>query len=47
MIATVNVGSEKGRAKMGKWFERWDMERKRRRDRGEPGVVGYRSLEYW
>ncbi|EIN09596.1 DRMBL-domain-containing protein [Punctularia strigosozonata HHB-11173 SS5] len=30
IIATVNVGSESSRKKMGVWFERWDAERKKR-----------------
>ncbi|KAH8108880.1 DRMBL-domain-containing protein [Phellopilus nigrolimitatus] len=34
MIATVNVGSAASRAKMQKWVERWEAERKRRRDLG-------------
>lgn len=47
VIATVNVGSAPARAKMQKWIERWDVERKKRRERGEGEVVKYRSLDYW
>lgn len=44
MIATVNVGSERSRGKMAKWFERWEAERKRR---GKVEVIPYRHIEYW
>jgi len=47
MIATVNVHSAASRAKMQKWVERWQAERKRRREAGEPLVVPFRSMEYW
>ena len=47
VIATVNVGSQTGRDKMQKWIEKWEGERKRRRDAGESEVVEYRSLDYW
>lgn len=52
MIATVNVGSESGRGKMSKWFERWELERRRRKEKGEglldrDGVVPFRSVDYW
>lgn len=47
MIATVNVGSQAGRGKMAKWFERWEVERRRRKEKGEAPVVAFRSLEYW
>jgi len=47
IIATVNVGTELGRGKMTRWFEKWQSEIKRRKDGGEYGVVGYRSNEYW
>ncbi|KAG8899668.1 hypothetical protein FRB99_006511, partial [Tulasnella sp. 403] len=30
IIATVNVGSAKSRGTMGKWFEKWETERKKR-----------------
>ncbi|OCH85205.1 DRMBL-domain-containing protein [Obba rivulosa] len=43
MIATVNVGSESGRKKMGRWIERWEAERKK----GGGGVVQYRAPDYW
>ncbi|KAL5512893.1 PSO2 [Sanghuangporus vaninii] len=47
IVATVNVGSATSRAKMSKWVERWDAERKRRREAGLPAVVEYRHLDYW
>ena len=43
MIATVNVGSDRSRKKMGAWIERWEAERKRRN--GEP--VPHRAEDYW
>ena len=30
MIATVNVGSQASRAKINRWIEKWEAERKRR-----------------
>ncbi|KAF8323475.1 DRMBL-domain-containing protein [Cantharellus anzutake] len=47
IIATVNVGTESGRGKMNRWFEKWESEIKRRREKGENGMVGFRSIEYW
>ena len=47
MIATVNVGNQKAREKMQKWVERWEQESKKRRERGEDGIVKFRSLDYW
>lgn len=47
MIATVNVGSEAGRGKMSRWFDKWASERRKRVERGEPDVVPFRSVEYW
>ncbi|TFK26193.1 DRMBL-domain-containing protein [Coprinopsis marcescibilis] len=44
MIATVNVGSDRSRAKMSKWFDKWEAERKRR---GTVEVVNHRHIEYW
>jgi DNA cross-link repair 1A protein len=41
MIPTVNVGSEKSRAKMSKWFDRWKTERKKQ------DIVEYRNIDYW
>ncbi|EIW71463.1 hypothetical protein TREMEDRAFT_28150, partial [Tremella mesenterica DSM 1558] len=43
MIATVNVGNEKSRAKMKKWFEKWLAEKARRREKGLPSIVDYRD----
>ncbi|KAJ3536521.1 hypothetical protein NMY22_g6007 [Coprinellus aureogranulatus] len=43
MIATVNVGSEKSRAKMAKWVAKWEAERKKRSEE----VVAHRHLDYW
>ncbi|KAJ3505939.1 hypothetical protein NMY22_g17407 [Coprinellus aureogranulatus] len=43
MIATVNVGSEKSRAKMTKWVAKWEAERKKRSEE----VVAHRHLDYW
>ena len=39
IVATVNVNSEASRAKMKAWFEKWQAERKRRKDAGEPQMV--------
>ncbi|WVR08003.1 hypothetical protein IAU60_005047 [Kwoniella sp. DSM 27419] len=47
MIATVNVGNEKSRAKMKKWFEKWAAEKARRREKGLPQIVDYRDETYW
>ena len=44
MIATVNVGSENSRGKMGRWVERWDAERKKR---GKGEIVKPRDPNYW
>ncbi|KAH6916070.1 DNA cross-link repair protein pso2/snm1 [Coprinopsis sp. MPI-PUGE-AT-0042] len=44
MIATVNVGSEKSRAKMAKWVAKWEAERKRR---GKTEIIEHRHAEYW
>ncbi|WWC92862.1 uncharacterized protein L201_007823 [Kwoniella dendrophila CBS 6074] len=43
MIATVNVGNEKSRAKMKKWFEKWAAEKARRKEKGLPSIVDYRD----
>jgi DNA cross-link repair 1A protein len=42
MIATVNVGSDKSRAKMNNWFEKWNKEKKHRKN-----AVDYRSIDHW
>ncbi|WWC73626.1 uncharacterized protein I206_107598 [Kwoniella pini CBS 10737] len=47
MIATVNVGNEKSRAKMKKWFEKWAAEKARRKDKGLPAIVEYRDETFW
>ncbi|RXK36592.1 DNA cross-link repair 1A protein [Tremella mesenterica] len=47
MIATVNVGNEKSRAKMKKWFEKWLAEKARRREKGLPSIVDYRDETHW
>ncbi|KAK8849727.1 hypothetical protein IAR55_005062 [Kwoniella newhampshirensis] len=47
MIATVNVGNEKSRAKMKKWFEKWSAEKARRKEKGLPAIVDYRDETYW
>ncbi|KAH7881772.1 DNA repair metallo-beta-lactamase-domain-containing protein [Phlebopus sp. FC_14] len=43
MIATVNVGNESSRAKMVKWVERWEAERKRTKEI----FVQPRAPDYW
>lgn len=47
MIATVNVGNEKSRAKMKKWFEKWLAEKAKRKEKGLPSTVEYRDETYW
>jgi len=47
IIATVNVGSASSRGKMVKWFEKWEAERKRRRNSGAEEIVRYRHIDYW
>jgi DNA cross-link repair 1A protein len=47
IVATVNVGSEASRGRMGRWIERWEAERRRRRGCGEEGAVRYRTVDYW
>jgi len=47
MIATVNVGNEKSRGKMKKWFERWQAEKIKRQKAGLPPIVEYRHETYW
>ncbi|KAJ7091501.1 DNA cross-link repair protein pso2/snm1 [Mycena belliarum] len=44
MIATVNVGSEGSRARMARWVQKWDAERKRR---GRDAAVPHRRADYW
>ncbi|TFY72280.1 hypothetical protein EVG20_g712 [Dentipellis fragilis] len=43
IVATVNVGSESSRGKIATWVARWEAEKKKR----SPGVVPYRTLDYW
>lgn len=47
MIATVNVGSERGRDKINGWIEKWKAEGNKRRQAGHSRVVEYRSEDYW
>jgi DNA cross-link repair 1A protein len=47
MIATVNVGNEKSRGKMKKWFEKWQAEKVKRQQAGLPSIVEYRDVTYW
>ncbi|ORX37648.1 DNA repair metallo-beta-lactamase-domain-containing protein [Kockovaella imperatae] len=47
MIATVNVHNEKSRAKMKKWFEKWAVEKARRKEKNLPPIVDYRDENYW
>lgn len=47
MIATVNVGNEKSRGKMKKWFEKWQAEKLKRQQAGLPAIVEYRDVTYW
>ncbi|KAJ6620554.1 DNA repair metallo-beta-lactamase-domain-containing protein [Mycena sp. CBHHK59/15] len=44
MIATVNVGSEGSRAKMARWVQKWEAERKKR---GKGEAVPHRRPDYW
>ncbi|KAI9638791.1 DNA repair metallo-beta-lactamase-domain-containing protein [Dioszegia hungarica] len=46
MIATVNVGNEKSRAKMKKWFEKWQAEKAKRKEKKLPAIVDYRDITY-
>ncbi|KAG1811490.1 DRMBL-domain-containing protein, partial [Suillus subaureus] len=43
MIATVNVGNERPRAKMAKWVERWEIDKKR----SQEAMVKPRAADYW
>lgn len=47
VIPTVNIGNAVGRAKMQKWIEKWDTERRRRQEARESGIIRFRSLEFW
>ncbi|KAG8984662.1 hypothetical protein FRB93_006392 [Tulasnella sp. JGI-2019a] len=47
IIATVNVGTAKSRGMMSKWFEKWDVERKKRVKEKKEAILPYRSLDYW
>jgi DNA cross-link repair 1A protein len=44
MIATVNVDSANSRGKMAKWFEKWEVAKKKR---GSAEVVKYQEEDYW
>ncbi|KAJ7491886.1 DNA cross-link repair protein pso2/snm1 [Mycena latifolia] len=44
MIATVNVHSEGSRAKMARWVQKWEAEKKKR---GRDEVVPHRRADYW
>jgi len=44
MIATVNVGNATSRAKMEKWVDKWEAERKKN---GKIEVVKYEQLDSW
>ncbi|KAJ7682653.1 DNA cross-link repair protein pso2/snm1 [Mycena polygramma] len=44
MIATVNVGSERSRAKMTQWMQKWEAEKKKRK-KGE--AVPHRRFDHW
>ncbi|KAJ7105479.1 DNA cross-link repair protein pso2/snm1 [Mycena crocata] len=44
MIATVNVGSEGSRAKMARWMQKWEAEKKKRK---KDEVVPHRRSDYW
>ncbi|KAJ7267384.1 DNA cross-link repair protein pso2/snm1 [Mycena rebaudengoi] len=44
MIATVNVGSEGSRAKMGAWVKKWEAEKKKR---SKDEMVPHRRPDYW
>ncbi|KAG1792628.1 DRMBL-domain-containing protein [Suillus plorans] len=43
IIATVNVGNEKSRAKMAKWVECWEVDKKRSKE----AMVKPRAADYW
>lgn len=47
MIATVNVGSARGREKINGWVEKWKTEREKRRREGQGIVVSSRNGDYW
>ncbi|KAJ7183071.1 DNA repair metallo-beta-lactamase-domain-containing protein, partial [Mycena haematopus] len=44
MIATVNVGSERSRAKMTWWIKKWEAEKKKRK---KDEAVPHRRADYW
>jgi DNA cross-link repair 1A protein len=46
-IPTVNVGSKASRDKMQIWINKWQEERKRRRQNGDPLMIPHRTLQYW
>ncbi|TDL15657.1 DRMBL-domain-containing protein [Rickenella mellea] len=49
MIATVNVGSQNSRAKIARWVEKWEAEKRKRRKEGngKDGMVPFRRTDYW
>ncbi|KAI5452530.1 DNA cross-link repair protein PSO2/SNM1 [Naganishia albida] len=46
MIATLNVGNEKSRGKLKKWFEKWQAEKVKRQQAGLLPIVDYRGITY-
>lgn len=46
IVATVNVGSEASRGRMGRWIEKWEVEGRKRRKEGKGGVQP-RDADYW
>nr|ODN80302.1 DNA cross-link repair 1A protein [Cryptococcus depauperatus CBS 7841] len=46
LIATVNVGNEKSRGKMKRWFEKWLVEKAKRKEKGLSAVIEFRDETY-